>query len=828
MRVVRRIVHVLILFLVLLLGAAASAVVVSQTVWFKTWLRGYIVSEASRYLNGALSIGRLGGNLFSGVELEHVAVTLDGSDVVVVESLGLDYNAFQVLTTGLSVDTITLRSPTIYLRRDGDTWSLARLVKAQAREADREGTRLPITVDDIGISDAALVIDRGGGPSDVSVPERIEGLDAKLAFRYEPVRYSLEISHVSFRTSKPDLALTALSGGVSVRDDTLFVEQLAVRTDGTSLLVDGAVQHYLSTPQVNLQLSSDRLSLPELARLVPALDGINLQPDFELRLNGPLTALGIDLNVRSSAGQATGQLVADVQSPGQSMRGNLHLRHLNLAPLLNDPSRQTDLTGEVTADLTATSFAEIDSLEGQVTIRSPRITASGYTAEHVAATARLRGRRLLLDARASAYGASITATGPLTIPVKGAPLGFQLRGRTSRLDLAKLPRTLGAPPAATNITVDYRIAGSIPTATAARRITADAAFHTSTLPGATVAQGSTAGITLRGADLSYRADAVVNNLDLEQVGRSFDVAALAESRYQSLINLRVTFDGSGTTPEEMCLTARGAIENSTLLGGQVPRLAFDATVANDGAHVIANGTFADLDPAVASGRQAMSGRVAGSLAADARVASLSSGVTLDSVEGSVTIALEPSLIGGLAVDSAALNATYRARTGDISRFDVIGRDVNLSAQGTLALGSTGASNLTFRADSPRLQEIGKLFDVPVEGIARIDGTVTGNGDELRARGTLSADGLAYQGNGALSTDADYTVTVPDLTLARAAVEADTKATFLSVAGQNINTLTATTKYADRTITFDAVASQPQRSLDAGGTLELHPDHQECT
>ena len=38
--------HVLILVLTLVVGAAAAAVIVSQTAWFKNWLRGYIVREA--------------------------------------------------------------------------------------------------------------------------------------------------------------------------------------------------------------------------------------------------------------------------------------------------------------------------------------------------------------------------------------------------------------------------------------------------------------------------------------------------------------------------------------------------------------------------------------------------------------------------------------------------------------------------------------------------------------------------------------------------------------------------------------------------------------
>src|SRR5258707_5056103 len=105
------------------------SVIVSQTAWFKNWLRGYIVREANLYLNGTLSIERLGGNLLFGVEMENIAVSLDGTEVVAVKDLGLDYSVFELISKGLSVDSIRLDKPVIYLLRQGDTWSLSRLVK---------------------------------------------------------------------------------------------------------------------------------------------------------------------------------------------------------------------------------------------------------------------------------------------------------------------------------------------------------------------------------------------------------------------------------------------------------------------------------------------------------------------------------------------------------------------------------------------------------------------------------------------------------------------------------------------------------------------------
>jgi translocation and assembly module TamB len=159
MSIVKRVTHVLIVVLTLLVGATAAAVIVSQTAWFRNWLRGYIVREANTYLNGTLSIERLGGNLFFGIEMENVGVSMDGSQVVAVKDLGVNYNVFELLTKGLSVDSIRVDQPVIYLRREGDTWSLSKLVKQQATEADRSGPEKPMAIDTIGITNGSVVIE---------------------------------------------------------------------------------------------------------------------------------------------------------------------------------------------------------------------------------------------------------------------------------------------------------------------------------------------------------------------------------------------------------------------------------------------------------------------------------------------------------------------------------------------------------------------------------------------------------------------------------------------------------------------------------------------
>jgi autotransporter translocation and assembly factor TamB len=818
MRSTRRFLHGVVVLLTLVIGATAAMVIVAETAWFKNLLRSYIVRQANQYLNGQLSIGRLGGNLFFGVELEDIGVSMDGKQVVVVKDLGLDYSVFELISKGLSLNSIRLNQPVIYLRREDGMWSISRLIKKQQQEADRQGPGRAIAVDSIGISDGAVMIDGPVGTSGIELPRRFDHLDARLAFRYEPVRYTIEIAHLSFRGSEPAISLAALSGGVSVRNDAVYVDKLALRTDETSLSIDGEVQAYETKPVVRLRASSDRLSLPEIARLVPALAGVSLQPAFELEIQGPTDRLGVGLNLRSAAGQITAKVLADIVTPGQSLTGDISVRHLDLAPIVRSPREKSDITADAHIDLHSEAFSNLESLRGIVKLAAPRIVASGYTVEQVKADARLEGHLVAIDGRASAYGASATATGQVTLPKGKEPVSYDLHGQMTRVDLGRLPRDLKIPPAATDVNVAYHVTGA-----GSSSVEGEGRFEESTVAGVRISSGSIVGLSLQGKDVGYRADATLSEIDLQRLGEAFSVSALASDRYKTRINAHVTAAGQGTTLEKMDVTTRGTLTDSTVLGGRIPNLTFDTRLAQDGLRVEASGAFVEFDPAVASGKPAVKGSLGGTVEANATVHGLSTGVNADSVEGSAKITLQPSTIGGLAIDRAAADGSYHESTAEIRTLEIASRDVNVQASGTLALNDAGQSDLNFHADTPSLDEIGKLVDQPLAGIAKVDGTVTGNRTELHASGSLTGNALKYGDNGALSVLTMFSVCVPELRVADATLSTTTNGTFVTLAGQQINEIAAKTDYANTQLDFDATAKQPQRALHAAGSLLEHQE-----
>jgi autotransporter translocation and assembly factor TamB len=817
----RRWVRALVVALILVVSMSTAAVLATQTAWFKNWLRGYIVREANSYLNGELSIGRLGGNLFTGVELENIALSMGGRPVLTMKDAGVEYSVFELVSRGLSIRQIRLNQPTIYLWRDDDAWSISKIVKAQRREADRTGPARPIALGDIGISGGSLIIDGRAGTDDVTAPSRIDRLDAKLAFRYEPVRFTVDISHVSFRGADPDLALNSLSGAVSVRNDALYLDKVAIRTAESSIAVEGAIERYLSKPIFKLQVTSDKTSLPEIGRIVPALARVVLQPAYEIKLDGPLDRLGVHANVRSSAGEFLGDFVVDAESPQQSIAGEFDLGHLDLAPILADKAQKSDITANVQADVRGGRLSDFDTLKGTFRVKAPRVAAAGYTADNVTGTARLDRRSFIIDTRARAYGANVTTAGRLALPAGRTPFAYDLRGQVRGLDLRRLPPALKVSAAPTDLNAAYHVVGR-----GSRSVAVDAELADSTVAGARIAADSTATFSLEGDRIGYGADATMSKVDLQQIGRAFRVRALEDDRYKSALNGHFVVSGHGTTAEELELTANGMLTDSTTIAGHVRSLTFDTTLASDTLRVKAVGAFEDLDPGRVSEKPAINGRVAGDVDVDVTLAGVSHGVTVDGVEAAGRVTLGPSTVGELSIDRAAIEGAYRNASGDIRQFELAGRDLNVQASGAMALNDSGQSNLKVHADTPDLEAVLKLVGQSASGIAMVDATVTGNRTDLHATGKLEADNIAYRNASALEVSSDFTVSVPNLAFAKAQLSATTHGTFVALAGQNVNELTAKTEYRDKQLVFDATAKQPKRVLNVGGSLALNPEQDE--
>lgn len=821
MSIGRRSLQVVAFICTLIVGVASMAAIVTQTAWFKEWLRGVIVRQAGEYVNGQLSIGRLDGNLFFGVKLEDVDITVNGETVIGVKDVGVDYNAFSFVSGDVVLDDIQLNQPVLRLERTAEGWNLVRLFKARTPDPDEPKNRRSIEIAEIGVSGGTLYVNDGAvGTSGVDAPARIEQLNATLGLKSNEDELVIEITRASLRAAEPSLAVTAASGVVRRTPNEVTLRNVSLRTDESTLRVDGTIANIEGNrKQLDLKASSSELALDEIARVIPALAGYSLRPALEATIKGPLDRVDVDLDVRETRlGHTRANLVVDALGPERRIAGTVNVERFNVAAVIRNPGPttvQSDITGQARIDL-ALPAGRLP-LSGTYSANASDVQVAGYQARNVVANGRIDGNTVRVDARADAYGGHATAAG--TVQTGGA-VALDLKGRATNVDMRNLPAQVGMPGVQSRLHFDYTLTGR------GQEYSGDVRLDESMLAGATIATGTTGQFKIGAGAPAWAAKGQVTGLDVQQVGRGFAIQAIAVDRYKSRVNATFDVKGSGGGRYPLTLDATGTAVDSEMFGASFPKMDFTASLTGGDAKIRSVGQFAGLNPAVISGNDKLAGNLTGEVNAETTIREYDAGVTVDSIDVAGQIMLERSSLGDLAIDSAIVDGRYANREGQLTKLEVAGPDVTVSGTGTIALNETGSSNLTLHAESPSLDRIGQLVGQPLKGAASIDATVTGNAKALNAQGTLKGSGIGHGESEALSLSSAFTATIPDLMPENATVQAKSTATFLEVRGQTISELTADTTYSMKALEFNATGKEGIRELQAAGRAVFHPDHQE--
>jgi hypothetical protein len=559
MVLVRRILGVLAFLCTLVVGVASMAIVVSQTTWFKDWLRGFIVREAGGYVNGRVNIGRITGNLAFGVQLDDIDVTMAGTKVVELKSARIDYSPSTFLAGHVVLDAIRLNAPIVRLAKTRDGWNIAHLMKPRPPTS---GSRA-FEIRELDVTDASVyVAGPPEGSSAITVPEIIDHLNASLGVRSDADQLRVALTRLSLRARHPELGISTLSGRIIRTHDGWRFDQVALRTDASSLTTSGLVRTAPSTPTLDLHASADPLALDEIAAIVPSLRNYPLHPSFLVTANGPLNRLNVVFEAHEPAvGEVKGSLVVNTEAPDRGVSGDLSVRHFNLAPVVRNARATSDIVGRGHIDLAFPDGTR--PLRGTYSTTVSHVSVSGYTGADVKATGRIDGANVRLHSSALGYGAEATADGTVRV---GSPVQLDLTGHARHVDMRHVPRQLHIPAAPSNLEFDYSLSVRGPVFSGQLR------FDSSTLADAAIAPGTSGTFRFGSGAPTYTATGSASHLDMQAIGQAFSINALRDDRFHSRVNGAFTICGSGGGRFPFNFDGSGVLTDSTVFGATVPRL----------------------------------------------------------------------------------------------------------------------------------------------------------------------------------------------------------------------------------------------------------------
>lgn len=804
-----------------LVALLVVALVVTQTPWFRDWLRRTAMRQAARVIEGQLVIGRLEGSLFTGVTLRDVSVVQEGAPVVNIERVAVSYGLRELLSDGRLIAHLQVDRPVIRMVRTATGWNVARLLKPRTSTTPSAG-RPTFSLPDIVLTDGVVVVEAAGVEPSAAIPRRIEGLQFTGAVHSIADVLRIDIRSLSLRAEQPDLTLVSVTGQLVDDASGWRFDALDVTTGESRVRVDGALPRTVDgAPRTfALDVDSPGLSLPEIGRFVPAVAHLDVRPSFTSRITGTLDALGVDIDLTSDAGGVVGPLVIDTTGPTRGVSGTVDVTAVNLAVWLHDPEAAGRISGAATFDLRFPSATPGVRLDGTFRFKGPEVSAYGYAATDVTAQGRLRGPRIELDARAAAYGGRATARGHIDRPGPAQRgIRLALAGRVQNVDLRRLPARLRVPALETSVTGAYTVDGPI------SALRATGTLDASTVEGAAIAEGLVA--TFDRQPGGYRFDAIgeVTGLDLQRLGRALDVGAMQGERYAGVVNGTFTVEGTQRADAPLHLNASGTVLDTRVWNGHLPEMTFDATLDGRTLDVTAKGRVDEYDLADLTGIAALTGTLAGDVDTVVRFANLDEiSVRTVAVDGTVTL-IRPTLMD---VPFEQVTADVRLDQGVLHVGDLqgTGEGFTLTGQGPIALGETGRSNFAYRLEAASIVNPAKVANLPLTGAATTEGTITGPRGEFRATGTLEGTTVSYgEIVSAGDVKARYTVEVPDFDAERLRVTSSVSASTVVVAGLPFEATEGEVTYVPDELTFDATARDATRTVHGAGTMTLEEGRQ---
>lgn len=296
-------------FAALLLVALAAVLVLKQTDWGRERVRRLALEQVAGSVNGRVRIGRISGNLLSGVTLDRVVITDSaGAPFLRADTVSLGYSLRSLLSKRILLRDLRLVRPVIVLeKRPGEEWNFVRIFPSDTTPADTaaRGFGSWVRISNLRVRDGRLLVRNewlpddslAGAARDSAVaaalsPEsrlrvvRVAGgfqsiqdfraLDAHLPLLRlaDPDSANIRadiarLSTVAYPFRPPAARIRNLAGRFEVGPDSLWFRDLRVALPESRLAAEGV--YLLESGNLQARLRAAPVRLGDLRWILPTL-----------------------------------------------------------------------------------------------------------------------------------------------------------------------------------------------------------------------------------------------------------------------------------------------------------------------------------------------------------------------------------------------------------------------------------------------------------------------------------------------------------------------------------------------------------------------------
>ncbi|HEY6952901.1 MAG TPA: hypothetical protein VI758_10870 [Bacteroidota bacterium] len=289
----------------------------TQTRGFRNSLQTYILSHYHSVLNGTLSIGRIEGNLITGIRLYDVSLRNADSVTFSADRIELSHDPIALFLKRVSLGRVSVVNPHIQVyRRQNGEWNFSTLV---VPTSDTSGPSWIILVKNlelvnarVSMTDSVLIDERAKGLRDTPPPGvvdyarvTLDSLNVEGGLQVLSAETKMQLRLLEFVLENPRIHLRHLEGDFDLAKNQVKVSRLRLVTDRSNLSLDASLSNVniarlkniyeLKTKPVSLNLRADNLNTAELKQfLYPWVDFLDQTVALQVHANGEFGKLNVE------------------------------------------------------------------------------------------------------------------------------------------------------------------------------------------------------------------------------------------------------------------------------------------------------------------------------------------------------------------------------------------------------------------------------------------------------------------------------------------------------------------------------------------------------
>lgn len=307
-----------------------------------SFIKRSICTIASDQLNGAVSIDKLSGNVFSDFSIEHLQITDGDATIMEFGRIKIDYTIWALFQKTIKIDTILLNNPAFYLAEGMDSiWNIQKLLpdnETQATESSSSAWNIELA--NFILQNLQVEINQLDSTS--AIPRNIT-CNAHVNVAYQNENLQVDVRHFNMLGQKPYFQIVNLKLNAQMLDSVFSWSNFELALDHSNFVSSGSLP--INNPtHAKLDLRATPMDFTDFQ---PWIENLYGSADLHIALDhkGDSSRLNLNLNQQTQALKIVAKLSDFDNEPKYS--ASVSMDSFNFEYWTHNPDFKTKMKGRL-------------------------------------------------------------------------------------------------------------------------------------------------------------------------------------------------------------------------------------------------------------------------------------------------------------------------------------------------------------------------------------------------------------------------------------------------------------------------------------------------